>query len=410
MAAATLAAAAALTGAGGTASAFAVVGSETRPQGRTALRHSASGAPLGQPGQPVPQNLRGEAESTAWPQLAAVTGAFAAAASAVGRRRRIAAASKGAGSTQLGVLALGQQPVQAHLAAARGNAAASTTGRGARIVVKNGGKTKRGMYARFRRKDMWLNLSKNFKGRQRNVHRFARQAVMDALKKKYRSRRLFKRERRKLWIMRCNANAKLHGISYSYFIMKCKEANVNINRKILSQLGVYDRCVFTNIVDLACPNWQEIKAKKNYVSPGYSVEQIDDVMIPYIEKTVPEIYTDANIRFNRQVKEGRVEYTVDMGDPEMWREVLPKMPELANFNLPDHWMKNANAEHEMLPLSMITVPKGQESDDYMSFMYRVKKEQMLDKVREKEGEKTWPKKEGVTREDWFKEEPQSWFK
>jgi len=323
-------------------------------------------------------------------------------AKAAGRRR--------SGTTsRTGAIALNQQPVQAHLTAARGDAAASATGRGARIVVKNGGKTKRGLYARFRRWDMWLQHSKHMYGRQKNVHRQSRQAVMDAFKKKYKSRRLFKRERRRLWIMRCNSNAKLHGISYSYFMCKCKEANININRKILSQLGVYDRSIFTNIVDLACPKWKEIKAKKDYVHPGYSVEQIDDTIIPYIEKNVPEIYTDANIRFNRKVQDGYVEYTVDMGDPDMWREVLPKMPELANFNLPDHWMKNPNTELEPFTLDMITVPEGHESQDYKNFQRKVKKEQYLDKIREEKGEPTWPKKEGISREDWFKEEPQTWY-
>lgn len=300
--------------------------------------------------------------------------------------------------------------MQAHLVAGRGDALASEKGRGARIVVKNGGKTKRGMYAVWRRKDMWMQHAKLFKGRQRTVHRQARQAVMDAFKKKYKSRRLFKRERRQLWIMRCNANAKLHGISYSYFMCKCKEANININRKILSQIGIYDRAIFTNLVDLAVPDWKEIKAKKDYVAPGYSVEQVDDIMLPHIERIVPEIYTDANIRFNRQVKEGFVEYTIDMGDPEMWREVLPKMPELANFNLPDHWMQNANTEQETLTLDMVNVPPGQESKDYRMFIQKVRREQWIDEnKRIPAGEKTWPRKEGVSREDWFKEDPQTWF-
>jgi len=258
--------------------------------------------------------------------------------------------------------------------------------------------------------DMWLKFSRNFTGRKRNCHRQARQAVMDALKKKYKSRRLFKRERRQLWIMRVRANCRLHGVRYSSFINRLKEADININRKILSQIGIYDRPVFTNIMDVAIPFWKKIKAKKDYVKPEYTVQQVDDVMIPYIEKCVPEIYTDDTIRFNRQVKDGWVEYTVDMGPPEMWREVLPKMPELANFQLPDHWMGNANAEFEHLPLGMVNVPEELESEDYLKFKEKVAAVQAAEKERTKNGKKPlWPKKEGVSREDWFKDEPQSWF-
>jgi len=406
MAAATIAAAAAWSGTTSAAT-FTVVGSNGLPQGRTAPRRASSIAPQGKSDQTMPSH--GEAAAAAWPQLAAVAGAIVGAVKAAGRRR---AAPPGAHahSGRAGALAVGQQAMHAHLSAVRGDAEATATGRGARIVVKNGGKTKRGPYARWRRKEMWLNLSKNFKGKQRNLHRLARQTVMDSMKKKYKSRRLFKRERRKLWIMRCNANCKLHGQTYSWFISKAKEANININRKILAQLGIYDRGIFTNIMDLAIPNWKAVKARREYVNPGYSVEQRDDIMIPYIEKCVPEIYTDANIRFNRKVLDGgMIRYTVDMGTPEDWREVLPKMPELANFNLPDHWMRNPNAEDEPFTLDMVTVPEGDESKDYRRFQYRVAQEKARDKKRAEAGEPTWPTKEGVSRKDWFADEPQSWY-
>lgn len=300
----------------------------------------------------------------------------------------------------------GARVPEAHLFASRGAAAANARGRGARIVANV--KTKRGKYAVYRRRDMWLKYSKDFRGRQSRCYRQARQAVMDALKKKYKSRRMFKRERRELWIMRVRANCRLHGVSYSRFMCKFKEKNININRKILAQLGVYDRAIFTNVMNVAMPGWKGFKDRKERKKSAYSVKQIDDKMIPYLEKTIPELYTDDTIRFNRQVKEGWVEYTVDMGPPEMWREVLPKMPELANFNLPDHWMGNANAEVENMPLSLVKDPKDTDRD-YAKFMARVKSEQEKDAERGEKGEKMWPKKEGVSREDWFKKEPQSWF-
>lgn len=162
-------------------------------------------------------------------------------------------------------------------------------------------------------------------------------------------------------------------------------------------------------MDLSIPNWKEVKARRNYRHPGYTVEQADDIIIPYIEKCVPEIYTDANIRFNRKELDGYVRYTVDMGTPEDWREVLPKMPELANFNLPDHWLRNPNTEEEPSTPDMLQVPEEYESKDYRRFQYRVAQEQARDRKRAEAGEPTWPKKEGISRKDWFAEEPQSWY-
>lgn len=271
-------------------------------------------------------------------------------------------------------------------------------------------KWKKGLTAVFKRNEMWLKYSTTFRGRQRNCHTLAKNKVIDALKKKYRSRRLFKRERRRLWIMRVRANARLHGLRYSYLIMRLKEANININRKIMSQLGVYDRGVLTNIIQTAEPDWKEKKARKmqNLMPRQRSVEEIDDAMIPYIEKCVPEIYTDATIRFNRQVKKWGVEYTIDMGEPDTWRELMARMPELANFNLPDQWMGNANAQFQTMPLEYLAPPPQLESKDYLKFRKMVDDAQAEDEEKAKRGEPTWPKKEGVSREDWFAEEPQSW--
>merc|ERR1719401_1541012 len=166
------------------------------------------------------------------------------------------------------------------------------------------------------------------------------------------------------------------------------DEHIRINRKIMSQLGVYDPGVFTNIMNVAIPEWEEIKNKRFKKPEVWTTEKLDAVTIPMLEKQVPELYTDEHIRFNRKVHDYGVEYTVQMGDPEGWREMLPQMPELANFNIPDHWMGNANAEMEGLPLDLMPVPEH------------------LEKERKERGEKVWPKKEGVSREDWFKEEPQ----
>lgn len=263
-----------------------------------------------------------------------------------------------------------------------------------------------------RRRELWLKHSETFSNRRRNCHRLAKQAVMHALKSRNRSRRLFKRERRKLWIQRVGNNSKLHGIPYNQFICKMKEANININRKILSQLGVYDRAVFTNVVQLAEPNWKQLKeiednkGKKEMMT----VEELDNIAIPYIEATIPEVYTDPTIRFNRQVKDWGVEYTIDVGDPEEWRDQLPKLPELANFQLPDHMLNNSRRQLEEVPVQQrFKLPDEDLDPKYKNFMDKVRAFQEDEAEKEAKGEEIRPKREGISRESWFDDEPQTWF-
>lgn len=297
---------------------------------------------------------------------------------------------------------------QHFMSAARGSAFSSTSGRGALLTCH--AYTKRGPYAKLRRREMWLKYSKHMKGKKRNCYRFARQAVLQGLKQKYKSRIHFKRMRRRLWIMRVNANCKLHGVSYARFICNLKRHKVALNRKILSQLGVYDRGVFTNVMDVAKPEWRKFKKRHDAPPKQYTAKDADDVIIPYIEKCVPELYTDACIRFNRKVKPFGIEYTVDMGDPKMWQNILPKFPELSNFEIPDHFLSNHGQQMEFLPLDLLKkIQNAPDSEDYKKFRHMVESTWEEDKAREERGEPTWPKKEGVSREDWFKEEPQSWF-
>eukprot|EP00929_Paragymnodinium_shiwhaense_P099219 TRINITY_DN607_c0_g1_i1.p1 TRINITY_DN607_c0_g1~~TRINITY_DN607_c0_g1_i1.p1 ORF type:complete len:496 (+),score=115.19 TRINITY_DN607_c0_g1_i1:194-1489(+) len=265
----------------------------------------------------------------------------------------------------------------------------------------------------WRLRTMWFKYSAHFKGRNATEYRLARRKVMKSLTHKKRMRKIFKRERRSLWIMRVRANARLHGISYSSLMCKLKEADININRKILSQLGVYDRPVFSSILECAIPNWREVREYRlnKTKKPEYTYEQLDSVFIPYLEKSFPDIYTDATIRFNRKVHDWGIEYTVDAGDPKMWQEVLPKMPELQNFNLPDHWCGNLNAETEFLPIEYwdwgTDEKKAPKKWKEFANQYREKKQK--DYERKQAGFRGWPTKDGVSREDWYNPEPQTWF-
>jgi large subunit ribosomal protein L20 len=111
-------------------------------------------------------------------------------------------------------------------------------------------RVKRGNVARKRRNKI-LKLAKGFRGSQSKLFRTANQRVMKALTNAYRDRRKKKRDFRRLWIARINAGVRMHGLSYSRFIGSLKKADVQINRKMLSQLAILDSASFTAIVDIA---------------------------------------------------------------------------------------------------------------------------------------------------------------
>ncbi|MEA5418628.1 50S ribosomal protein L20 [Spirulina sp. CCNP1310] len=111
-------------------------------------------------------------------------------------------------------------------------------------------RVKRGNVARKRRKKI-LKLAKGFRGSHSRLFRTANQQVMKALRNAYRDRRRRKRDFRRLWIVRINAAARQHDISYSQLINKLKIANVELNRKMLAQLAVIDPDAFAKVVETA---------------------------------------------------------------------------------------------------------------------------------------------------------------
>jgi len=109
-------------------------------------------------------------------------------------------------------------------------------------------RVKRGVTAHAKHKKV-LSLAKGYKGRRKNVFRVATQAVTKAGQYAYRDRRQRKRQFRALWITRINAAAREHGMSYSQFIYGLNLAQINIDRKVLAELAVYDKQTFTNLAD-----------------------------------------------------------------------------------------------------------------------------------------------------------------
>jgi large subunit ribosomal protein L20 len=111
-------------------------------------------------------------------------------------------------------------------------------------------RVKRGVTARARHKKV-LAQAKGFRGRRKNVFRIAKEAVMKAGQYAYRDRRNKKREFRALWITRINAGAREAGVSYSRFMAGIKKAGIEIDRKVLADLAVFDKPAFSRIVEQA---------------------------------------------------------------------------------------------------------------------------------------------------------------
>lgn len=111
-------------------------------------------------------------------------------------------------------------------------------------------RVKRGVTARARHKKV-LAKAKGYYGARSRVYRVAKQAVIKAAQYAFRDRRQRKREFRALWIVRVNAAARSHGMSYSTFMNGLKKASVEIDRKVLADIAVHDKAAFAVLVEQA---------------------------------------------------------------------------------------------------------------------------------------------------------------
>ena len=100
-----------------------------------------------------------------------------------------------------------------------------------------------------RRRKKILKLAKGYFGSKHALFRTAKQAVMKSLRYAYISRRLKKRDFRRLWITRISAGAKANGLNYSRFMYGLKKLNVNLNRKMLSEMAISDKQAFATIAE-----------------------------------------------------------------------------------------------------------------------------------------------------------------
>jgi large subunit ribosomal protein L20 len=111
-------------------------------------------------------------------------------------------------------------------------------------------RVKRGVQARRRHKKI-IKLAKGYFNARRKVFRVAKQAVTKAGQYAYIGRKQKKRQFRSLWIVRINAAARLHGLSYSRFINGLLKANITMDRKALADIAIHDPAAFGAIAEQA---------------------------------------------------------------------------------------------------------------------------------------------------------------
>ena len=111
-------------------------------------------------------------------------------------------------------------------------------------------RVKRGVTAHARHKKV-LALAKGYRGRGGTAYRIAIEKVEKGLQYAYRDRRNRKRDFRGLWIQRINAGAREHGLTYSQFMHGVKLANIDLDRKVLSDLAIREPDAFAALVATA---------------------------------------------------------------------------------------------------------------------------------------------------------------
>ena len=111
-------------------------------------------------------------------------------------------------------------------------------------------RVKGGVQARARHKKV-LDQAKGYRGRRKSAYKLAKQAVIRAGAMAYRDRRQRKRQMRGLWIVRINAAARENGMSYSRFMNGLRKSEVELDRKVLADIAVFDKAAFSALAEKA---------------------------------------------------------------------------------------------------------------------------------------------------------------
>src|ERR671929_2202339 len=111
-------------------------------------------------------------------------------------------------------------------------------------------RVKRSVHARKKRRKV-LEQAKGYWGIKKSSYKYAKEQVEHSLAYAYRDRKNKKRTFRRLWIIRINAAARQHGLSYNQFVAGCKKAEIELDRKVLADLAVSDPAGFAKIAEQA---------------------------------------------------------------------------------------------------------------------------------------------------------------
>ena len=111
-------------------------------------------------------------------------------------------------------------------------------------------RVKRSVAARRKRRKV-LEAAKGYVGIKHSTYRAAKEQVEHSLKYAYRDRKARKRDMRRLWIIRINAAARGHGLSYNQFVAGCRKAGIELDRKVLAEIAVVDPEAFGAIAEQA---------------------------------------------------------------------------------------------------------------------------------------------------------------
>jgi large subunit ribosomal protein L20 len=109
---------------------------------------------------------------------------------------------------------------------------------------------KRSVHGRKKRRKV-LEQAKGYWGLKHSSYRYAKEQVEHSLVYAYRDRKAKKRTFRRLWIMRINAGARQHGLSYNQFVAGCRKAGIELDRKVLADLAVSDPAAFGKLAEQA---------------------------------------------------------------------------------------------------------------------------------------------------------------
>ena len=156
-------------------------------------------------------------------------------------------------------------------------------------------RVKNSVATRARRKKV-LKRAKGYFGSKHRLFKTAQEQVMHSERYAFRDRKQKKRDFRKLWITRINAGCRENGISYSRFIDGLNKAGVEVNRKMLSELAIYDKEAFANLVKVA----KEGKVVVKPVKKEKAEEKIDLKKLTVVE--LKQMAKDRNIEGYSKMK------------------------------------------------------------------------------------------------------------